>query len=104
MHSNDQQSHQNRADQHHHPDVEAGMKGLVSGSGSNQARGGADSAESEIEFFHPSAGNHEKPQKNGGDYGKDSAEYPGSTGYRGRDPDTTGRIGGNHLPHRDQEE
>ncbi len=37
MLSNDEQSHQNRADQHHHSDVEAGVEGMVSGGGSEQA-------------------------------------------------------------------
>ncbi len=35
--SNNQQSHQNCADQHDNPDVEAGMKRLVTGSGSEQS-------------------------------------------------------------------
>ena len=104
MHSHDQQSDQDCADQHDHPYIEAGVKGLVAGGGSDEAGGGADSAESEIEFFHPSAGNDEQPEKNGGDDGKDSAENPGAARYRGRNPDAGGRLGGNHLPDRNQEE
>jgi len=57
VYSNYQQSDQNRAYQHYNSYVEAGVKLLIAGSDSEQARGGADGAESEIEFFHPSAGN-----------------------------------------------
>src|ERR1019366_6545082 len=92
--SNNQQSDQNRADQHDHPDVEAGVNRLVAGRGSQQARRSADGAESEIESFHPSAGNDEKPQENGGNNGKDSAENPRATGHRGCYPDAGGGIGG----------
>ncbi len=35
--SHDEQSHQNCADQHHHSDVEAGVEGMVSGGGPEQA-------------------------------------------------------------------
>src|SRR5208283_4176570 len=54
--------------------------------------------------FHPSAGNDEQPEMNGGDDGKDAAENPGAAGYRGRYPDAGGRLCGNHLPDRNQEE
>jgi len=37
VHSNDQQSDQDCADQHDDPDVEAGVKGLVAGGDSEQA-------------------------------------------------------------------
>ena len=104
VYANDQQSHQNRADQHDNPDVEAGVKCPVANRGSEQARRGADGAESEIEFFHPSAGNDEEPQKNGGDDGKDSAENPRATGHRGQYPDAGGGLGGKHLPDSNQEE
>jgi hypothetical protein len=57
VHSNDQQSHQYRADQHDHPYIEACVECLVAGSGSEQAGSGADGAECEIEFFHQTAGN-----------------------------------------------
>ena len=35
------------------------LKCLVAGGGSDEAGGGADGAEGEIEFFHPSARNYE---------------------------------------------
>ena len=80
------------------------MKRLIAGSDSEQARGGADGAESEIEFFHPSAGNDEQPKKNGGDDDKDSAENPRPTRHRGPYPDAGSGIGDNHLPDSDQQE
>ncbi len=57
--ADDQQADQYGTDQHDHPDIQAGMEGLVASGGPQKARGGADGAESEIYLFHPSPRNDE---------------------------------------------
>jgi len=80
------------------------VKRLVASGRSDEARGGADGAQSEIDLFYPSVGNHKEPQENRRDDGEDSAKNPRATGHRGCYPDAGGGIRGNHLPHRNQEE
>lgn len=79
-----QQSHQNRADQHHYSYIKAGVKGLIAGGGPQQAGARADGAEREIDFLHPSPRDHEEPEKNGRDDGKNSAENPRAGAHGGR--------------------
>ena len=104
MPPNDKQPNQYRADQHNDSYVEAGVKRLITGGSTKKAGRGADRAESEIEFFHPSAGNDQERQENRGNDGKDSTKYPRASVNRGRQPDAGRRIGRNHLPYRYQEE
>ena len=63
-----------------------------------------DGAEGEIDFFHPSAGNKQEPQKDGGNDDEDSAENPRASRHRGRQPDAGGGPGGKRLPQGNQEE
>jgi len=104
MPANDKQPNQYRADQHNDSYVEAGVKRLITGGSTKKAGRGADRAESEIEFFHPSAGNDQEPQENRGKHGKDSAEDPRAGMNPRGQPDTRGRIGRKHLPYRYEEE
>ncbi len=104
MLAKNQGSDEHRADQHHDSNVEANMESLVAGGGSKQAGSGADGAKSEVKLFHPSLGDHEEPQKNGGNDGEDSAEDPGAGAHVGGEPDSSRGSGRDHLPHGDQQE
>lgn len=103
MHVDDHQPYQHCTDEHHHPDVETGMKCLIAGCGPEQAGGGANGAESEVDFFRPSAGDDEEPQKNSGDDGKDSAEDPRASCHRRCYPNACGGIRRYHLANSNQE-
>ncbi len=103
MSAKNQQANQNRADQHDNPDIEAGVERLIASGRAKQAGTSADGAESEIEFSHPSAGNDQEPQKNGGNDGKYGAEDPRAGVHRRGQPNARGGIGRKHLPDRNQE-
>ena len=77
----DEKSHKNCADQHCNPNVDAGVKGMVSSGGSEQAGGGAEVAEREVNLFHPAAGDNEQPQQNRRDDREYSTKSPCARGH-----------------------
>jgi len=101
--AHDQQSDEDGTDQHHHADVQTGVKSLIAKCGSEQAGGCADRAQTEVELFDPTARENKQPEQDGRDDEEDAAENPGS-GCNGRwQPDSGGGGGGDHLPESNQE-
>ena len=76
MRAKDQQANQDCAAEHDDSDIEPGVKGLVAGGGSQQARSCANRAHPEIKLFRQSASEGKEPKEDGGDYRKDRAENP----------------------------